>query len=73
VRPAYGIMQAISAEPVSILKADSQFIIKRKDSSSFFYFSPVQDVQLVNGSIQCIATCRELYSIEEGVQKIQIA
>ena len=80
VRPSYGIMQAISAEPVSVLHGDAQFMIKasvaerKKDIPvPYIYFSPLQDVQLVNGQLRCIATCRELYTIEEGVQKIQLS
>jgi hypothetical protein len=73
VRPAYGIMQAMSSEAVSVLNADAQFMIKRKDSNSHFYFSPIQDIQLVNGNVACLSTCRELYTIEEGVQKMQVA
>jgi hypothetical protein len=77
VRPSYGIMQAISAEPTSELNSDAQFMIKipgpdRKSPPVYLYFSPVKNVQLVNGRLRCMATCRELYSIEEGVQKIQI-
>jgi hypothetical protein len=80
VRPAYAIMQAASAEPSSVLTPDAQFLLKpsgadkRRDATvQQFYFSPVKDTHLINGHIACMATCREIYSIEEGVQKSQIA
>ena len=79
VRPAYGVMQAISSEPVSTLRTDAQFMIRsphvdrKKETPGYLYFSPVEDVQLVNGRLRCMSTCRELYTIEEGTQKIQVA
>ena len=79
VRPSYAIMQAISSEPVGFINTEAQFMLKapsadrKKDNSSYLFFSPLQDVQLVNGHLRCISTCRELYTIEEGVQKMQQA
>jgi hypothetical protein len=79
VRPSYGIMQAVSAEPYSTLHTDSQFMFKLAGNSrngapaNYLYFSAARDAQLVNGRLRCMATCREFYSIEEGVQKIQLA
>lgn len=80
VRPAYAIMQAASSEPSSVIAPDAQFMLKpagadkRKDTTAqHFYFSPVKDTHLINGRIACMATCREIYTIEEGVQKVQVA
>ena len=81
VRPAYTIMQAVSSEPSSVLTPDAQFTLKvtgadkRRENNitPFFYFSPVKDTHIINGRIVAMATCREIYTIEEGIQKIQIA
>jgi hypothetical protein len=79
VRPAYGIMQAVSAEPHSTLHPEAQFMMKTPGNArngtpaGFLYFSPAMETNLVNGRMRAMATCREFYSIEEGVQKIQLS
>lgn len=78
VYPSYGIMQAQTVEPDYVLNISSQFLakgsaVKGGNPSTLIYFSPARETRLVNGSVRVMATCREIYTIEEGVQKIQIA
>jgi len=78
VAPAYGLMQARSSEPSAILYPDAQFTYKplsgdRKRDAAEIYFSPAYATKIVDGSIQFIATGRELFGIEEGIQKRSIA
>jgi len=73
VCPAYGIVQVCSVEPSIFLYPDAQFVYKtsskdrkQDDQNSEVFFSPVQAVKIVDGSITYIASCRELFRVEAG-------
>jgi hypothetical protein len=80
VKPAYGIMQVRSSEPTATLYPDAQFIFrpsgndrKRDAQNMDLFFSPSHATKIVDGSIRFLATARDLYKIDEGVQKIPLA
>lgn len=80
VSPAYALVQVSSSEPSAILYPDAQFTYKpsasdRKRDSQLpeLHFSPSHAMKIVDGSIQYIASGRELCSIEEGIQKHPLA
>jgi hypothetical protein len=64
VNPAYGVLQARSAEPNEMLYPDAQFYYKD------FFFSPSRPQPIVDGNILCISSARELFGITDGVQKL---
>jgi hypothetical protein len=77
IHPSYGIMQAKSSEPSSLLNPDEQFIYKpagndrkRENQKTEFFFSPVNQTRIFDGSISYIATARELFAITDGIQKL---
>jgi hypothetical protein len=80
VNPAYGIIQARSTEPTTLLHTDEQFVYKpsgsdrqRDGAKPELFFSPVHSTKICDGYISCIATARELFTMTEGTQKLQIA
>jgi hypothetical protein len=80
VKPAYGVIQVRSSEPTAILYPDAQFVYrpagndrKRDSQNADLYFSPSHASKIVDGSIQYIVSGRELFQIEEGVQKLMVA
>jgi len=80
MQPAYGVIQMVSSEPSAVLRQDSQFTCKpllndrkRDSSAAEIYFSPVVPTRIVDGAIRYIATSRELFEVEEGIQKRSIA
>ena len=80
VKPAYGIMQVRSSEPSAILYPDAQFVYKpagnerkRDAQNKDLFFSPSHATKIVDGAIKYIATARDLFQIEEGVQKLPVS
>ena len=80
VNPAYGMMQARSAEPSAILNPDAQFFYKpagsdrkRENQHADLFFSPSRPTKVFDGNVVYISSARELYSISDGIQKLQIA
>ncbi|HEY2649467.1 MAG TPA: hypothetical protein VGI38_09730 [Puia sp.] len=79
VHPAYGILQARSSEPDSILHAEEQFIYKpsgsdrKRDNKTELFFSPLNTTKIFDGNISVMATARELFSITEGIQRSQVS
>ncbi len=80
VKPSYGVVQVRSSEPTAILYPDAQFVYRptgndrKRDSQNIdLYFSPSHATKIVDGNIQYIVSGRELYQIEEGVQKLTVA
>jgi hypothetical protein len=76
VHPSHGILQVRSSEPTATLQADSQFIYKsqgneRKSENANIelFFSPSHNTNIVDGAIKYIATARELYRLDDGIQK----
>jgi hypothetical protein len=77
-RPAYGVMQARSNEPHTLLGTDTQFIFRRPANARGttgdqavpeVFFTPVVPAHLHNGSLKVIATPSSLYEMENGNQK----
>ncbi|HVM86777.1 MAG TPA: hypothetical protein VMT76_01225 [Puia sp.] len=80
VRPAYGMIQARSSEPVSVLHTDVQFVYrpsgndkKRDEQNTELFFSPSHAMKLVDGAIRYISSSRELFEIGDGNQRFSIA
>jgi hypothetical protein len=80
VNPAYGIIQVRSSEPVGLLNADSQFFYtpsgidrKRENQYTDLFFSPSRSTKIFDGSISCISSARELFSVSDGIQKLQLS
>ncbi|MBS1948757.1 MAG: type VI secretion system baseplate subunit TssF [Bacteroidetes bacterium] len=80
VRPAYGMIQARSSEPATILHPDAQFIYrpsgndkKRDEQTTELFFSPSLPVKIIDGAVKFIASSRELFEIGDGTQKFPIA
>ncbi len=80
VKPAYGLIQVISSEPAAVLYPDALFLYKpvagdrkREGQSPDLYFSPSHPTKIVDGFIRYIASSRELFSMEEGIQKNSMA
>lgn len=79
VKPAYGIIQARSAEPESILYSEEQFVYqpsasdkKRDEKKEALFFSPSHAIKLVDGAIRYISSSHELFETGEGVQKFSV-
>ena len=80
IKPAYGIVQARSSEASSVLYPESQFVLKsmandrkREIQSAELFFTPCSPTKIVNGAIRYVATKRELFQIENGIQKLSLA
>lgn len=79
VKPAHGIVQLRSSEPSAILFPDEQFVYKssgterkRDNQTNELFFSPFRPVHIVDGSLKYLASARELYKVEDGMQKFPV-
>ena len=79
-KPASGVIQVRSAEPVSTLYPDAQFVYKtpnlenRRDApATDCFFSPAWPMKIVDGSIKAVASKRELFRVYDGTQKQSVA
>jgi hypothetical protein len=80
VNPACGIVQLRSSEPSVILFPDEQFVYKssgterkRDSQTGELFFSPFRAVNIVDGSLKYMASARELYKLEDGMQKFPVS
>ncbi|HTE27500.1 hypothetical protein [Flavitalea sp.] len=80
VNPAYGVIQVRSSESTAVLNQEEQFIYKpsgndrkRDNLKTELFFSPVSNTKIFDGNISYIASARELYSITDGIQKLQVS
>lgn len=79
-KPATGVLQVRSAEPVSTLYPDAQFVFKapnpelRRDAPMIdCFFSPAFPMRIVDGSVRTVASRRELFRVHDGAQKQSLA
>jgi len=80
VNPAYGIVQVKSSEPTAVLNPEEQFIYKpagndrkRDNLKTELFFSPVSHTKIFDGNVSYIASAREMFSVTDGTQKMQVS
>jgi hypothetical protein len=79
-KPACGVIQVRSAEPVSTLYPDAQFVYKtpnpegrREAAAPDCFFSPAWPMKIVDGAVKAVASRRELFRVYDGTQKQSLA
>jgi hypothetical protein len=76
--PAHAIAQARAREAVVKLPDDAQFVFEpptvgRKVAGQEMFFSPLQGMRLVSGSVRCLATDSTVWQLEPSGQKRLVA